>query len=110
MGQGVPQDYVKARDLFRKVCDGGEPVGCSGLALLYWEGHGVEQSDAKAAELYSLACNAGEYMYGCPFLGRFHQEGIGMPRDLAKARELYQRSCDEKSANGCMLLKRLEGN
>ncbi|MCA9627874.1 MAG: sel1 repeat family protein [Myxococcales bacterium] len=109
MGQGVPQDYARARDLFTRVCEGGEAVGCSGLALLYAEGHGVPQSNATAFELYNMACNAGEFLYGCPFLGRFYQQGLVVPQDIEKARALYQRSCDQQSPNGCSLLKQLAG-
>lgn len=110
MGEGVPQDFAKARELFQRVCDAGEPVGCSGLALLYAEGRSVPQSDEKAAELYTLACNGGEMMYGCPFLGQAYAEGKGVPQDLAKARDLLQRACKNQSHNGCLLLERLDGS
>ena len=33
-GQGVKQDYFKAKDLFGKACDGGVTNGCKNYAIL----------------------------------------------------------------------------
>jgi TPR repeat protein len=43
----------------QRVCDGGEAMGCDGLAGMYAQGRGVAQDKAKAAELYQKACDGG---------------------------------------------------
>ena len=38
-GQGVKQDYKKAKDLYKKACDGQLQVGCDYYKELNQEGH-----------------------------------------------------------------------
>jgi TPR repeat protein len=59
-GQGVAQDYTKARELFQKAADEGEAIGMTNLGLLYENGQGVAQDYAKARELYEKAAKLGE--------------------------------------------------
>jgi uncharacterized protein len=54
-GQGVAQDYTKARELFQKAADKGDAMGMTDLGLLYENGQGVAQDDGKARELYENA-------------------------------------------------------
>jgi hypothetical protein len=58
-GQGVPQDYRRAFELYLQACDGGEMMGCYELGDMYKWGLGVPQNDTRAAELYQQACDGG---------------------------------------------------
>jgi len=49
-GQGVTKDELKATQLFRKACNGGDMQGCTALGLMYASGLGV----AKASLRYAL--------------------------------------------------------
>jgi TPR repeat protein len=53
-GQGVTQDYVKARELYEKSIDMGDSIAMFNLGLLYLNGQGV------ARELYEKAADRGD--------------------------------------------------
>jgi uncharacterized protein len=61
---GRPTDDVLAVELFRKSCDGGDPMGCFMLGLMYEDGQHVAKDDALAMELYKRSCKGG-YEAGC---------------------------------------------
>jgi TPR repeat protein len=54
-GDGLPQDYVKAIDLFRKAADGGDPDALYNLGWAYEQGLGVPADRQRAIEWYSKA-------------------------------------------------------
>ena len=54
-GQGVPQDYVKARRWYEKAAAQGDATAQVNLGWLYAEGHGVSQDDVRAYMWYNLA-------------------------------------------------------
>jgi TPR repeat protein len=56
-GRGVKQDDVQAVALYRKTCDGGEALGCLGLASMYRMGRGVRQDDAEALKYFGRVCD-----------------------------------------------------
>jgi TPR repeat protein len=58
-GQGVAQDYVKARDWYEKAAANGYANAMSSLGWLYQNGQGVAQDYAKARELYEKAADQG---------------------------------------------------
>ena len=49
-GQGVAQDYAKAREWFEKAAAKGVTTAMRNLGELYRDGHGVAQDDTKARE------------------------------------------------------------
>jgi TPR repeat protein len=57
-------DYMKAKELWSKVCDSGVAIGCSSLATMYYNGEGIKQDYFKAKEFYTKACDSG-YDRGC---------------------------------------------
>jgi TPR repeat protein len=73
-GQGVPQDFEKAAEWFRKAATGGSPEGQYCLGKLYYHGQGVTQDFAAAAKWLTDAGLAGKggaqyllavlYLYG----------------------------------------------
>ena len=63
-GDGVKQDYKKAREFWSKACEMGDANGCVLVGYLYDNGYGVRQNDSKAMEFYGKACDLGEQK-GC---------------------------------------------
>lgn len=59
LGEGVPQDDVKAAELIRKSAEQSNRNAQSSLSVLYKIGRGVERSDAEAAFWASLAAEDG---------------------------------------------------
>ena len=59
-GQGVPQDYVKAREWYEKAVAKDNAHAMSNLGILYENGYGVPQDYAKAREWYEKAAAKGE--------------------------------------------------
>ncbi|MGX3045481.1 tetratricopeptide repeat protein [Helicobacter sp. T3_23-1056] len=58
-GQGVRQDYDKARGLWTKACDMDYANSCHNLGYLYFKGLGVKQELFIAMVFYSKACDLG---------------------------------------------------
>ena len=56
-GQGVAQDYAKAREWYEKAAAKGDASAMSNLGLLYHNGQGVAQDYAKAREWYEKAAD-----------------------------------------------------
>jgi TPR repeat protein len=59
-GQGVTQDYVRAREWYEKAADNGNATAMLNLGQLYEEGWGVAQDYGKAGEWYEKAADKGE--------------------------------------------------
>ena len=59
-GWGTAVDAVKAADLFRKACDGGEATGCRIVGSLYRNGLGVPVDESTALSFYHKACDGGD--------------------------------------------------
>ncbi len=55
-GNGVPQNYQKAFELYSKACNGNEIGGCLGLGVLYENGFGVKKNNNLAIQFYDQAC------------------------------------------------------
>ena len=55
--EGVPQDYIKAAELFQKAANQGYAAAQYNLGVMYYNGEGVPQDYVKAAELFQKAAN-----------------------------------------------------
>ena len=102
-GDGVPQDFDRARSLYDQACNGGAMRGCSNLGLMYGTGQGVTEDLARALGLFQQACDGGA-MLGCTRLGLMYDAGDGVTQDLARAASLYQQACDGEDVLGCYSL------
>lgn len=71
-GQGVQQDYQKARQWYEKAAAQGESSAQFCLGLLYENGHGVRQDLATAKEWYGKACDNGN-QGGCDAYARLNR-------------------------------------
>src|SRR5262245_6778407 len=96
-GQGVAQDYVKARDWYEKAAANGYANAMFSLGGLYQNGQGVAQDYAKAREWYEKGAAKGDAsaMFS---LGGLYESGAGVAQDYAKAREWYEKGADKGGA------------
>ena len=97
-GDGVPQDYAKAREWYEKAADKGRGDAMLGLGLLYDLGQGVAQDYAKARGWYEKAADKGD-VNAMRDLGLLYENGHGVPQDYAKAREWYEKAADKGSSD-----------
>jgi uncharacterized protein len=127
-GQGVPQDYAKAREWYEKAAAKDDADAMFKLGLLYQNGQGVPQDYAKAREWYEKAAakNNADAMYHLGMLymaqddtkarawyekaaaknnadamtnlGLIYQNGWGVAQDQAKAREWFEKAAGAKAA------------
>lgn len=58
-GQGVKQDFAKAKKYYEKTCDMEDKAACNHLGFLYAEGQGVKQDEARAKKYFGKACDLG---------------------------------------------------
>jgi TPR repeat protein len=93
-GEGVAQDYAKAREWYEKAADKGNADAMTNLGWLYHNGEGVAQDLAKARELYEKAADKGN-VDAMTNLGTLYQKGEGVAQDYAKAREWYEKAADK---------------
>jgi hypothetical protein len=90
-GDGVPQDYAKAREWFEKAAAQGNALGQNSLGALYVKGYGVPQDYATALEWFKKSAAQGNAV-GQNSLGNMYANGYGVPQDYAKAREWFEKS------------------
>jgi TPR repeat protein len=83
-GRGVPQDYRKAAEWFRKAAEQGDAFAQSSLAYLYTEGQGVPQDYFQAAEWYKKAALQGDTRAQF-HLGLLYYRGKGVAKDHSQA-------------------------
>ena len=91
---GVAGRHADAARYFERVCDGGEPVGCSNLAEFYFDGLGVRQDLERARSLWLDACNRG-VTSGCAGLCiAADAQGRSLsPEEASACQTLVSRAC-----------------
>jgi TPR repeat protein len=96
-GQGVAQDYVKARQWYEKAADKGNADAMTNLGALYDNGQGVAQDYVKAREWLEKAADKGNTgaMNG---LGVLYDKGHGVAQDYVKAREWFEKAAAKGNA------------
>ena len=92
-GDGVRQDYKKAREFVGKACEMNNAEGCNNLGYLYDNGLGVRQNYKKAMELYNKACEMNNAL-GCNNLGILYYNGKGVKQDYKKAMKFVIKTCE----------------
>jgi TPR repeat protein len=78
-GRGLPQDYAKALDWYRKSAVQGHLWAINNIGRLYQNGQGVTQDDAAAAQWYRLAADGGNGVAQYN-LGSMYVRGRGIPQ------------------------------
>jgi TPR repeat protein len=69
---GVARDAVRAVQLYKQGCDGGDAQGCGYLGVMYQNGTGVAKEVARAAQLFKQGCESGDAA-ACTNLGLMHE-------------------------------------
>ena len=94
-GEGVPQDYVQARQWFEKAAAQGDAYAQNSLGMLYHNGQGVPQHYTKARQWYEKAAAQGDA--NAQFnLGVLYYKGQGVLHDYVQAHMW----CSLAAANG----------
>ena len=96
-GEGVTQDYNKARELYERAIDKGNATAMYNLGYMYHYGEGVTQDCNIAMELFENAIDKGN-ADAMNNLGYIYHRGEGATQDYNKARELYERAIDKGHA------------
>ncbi len=81
-GDGVEQDFTKARILYQKAANLGDNDARINLGYLYFMGQGVEQSYAEARKWYLIAAKNGDKS-AQENLAMMYVHGLGVQRDPA---------------------------
>jgi len=98
LGEGVPVDYQKARDIFEEILaspsskDGDIDQAATQMGLIYLNGEGSEQDHSKAFEYFSLATSKGRSATAEFELGNLYYEGKGVSQDYVLAAHWWQMS------------------
>lgn len=74
-GQGIRQDFAKARHYYEKACKLNIGEACNNLGFLYGEGKGVRQNNSTAKKYFGKACDLG-YQTGCDNYKILNEQGI----------------------------------
>ena len=96
-GQGVAQDYAKAREWYEKAAAKGDAIAMSNLGGLCADGRGVAQDYARAREWYEKAADKGNAI-AMSNLGLLYESGQGVAQDYAKAGEWYEKASAKGNA------------
>ena len=99
-GEGVRQDYSKARQWYEKAANQGSAEAQANLGYIYQYGEGVRQDYAKAREWYTKSANQGiaEAQFN---LGLMYSQGEGVRQNRAIAKEWFGKACDNGDQGGC---------
>lgn len=54
------ENYTKAIEIYKKLCDNKEAKACSSLGYIYRNAKGVSENSTLAQEYYKKACDAGD--------------------------------------------------
>jgi len=83
-GLTVPEDKVKASQLYELSADRGYAPAMVRLGIMKMEGDGIEQDDVGATALFQRAADAGN-SNGMFLLALRYADGIGIPQDCEMA-------------------------
>jgi uncharacterized protein len=90
-GRGVPQNYLEAKDWFKKAADQGHAGAQVNLGTLYSLGQGATFSDQMALFWFQKAAEQRNALAFAK-LGMMHERGRGVPQSLVAAHMWYNLS------------------
>ena len=94
------KDFLKANEIFTKLCNKDDMRGCYVLGVAYLDADGVKQDYSKAKDLFEKACNSGVFQ-GCNNLGTMYENANGVKQDYNKAKVFYEKACNGGFVDGC---------
>lgn len=89
MGQGVSQDYIKAKKYYKKSIKRGSYRAKNSLGYMYLMGRGAKRNYNKALALFESSSKHG-YFTATNNLAFMYQWGYGVVQDYEKARTMYE--------------------
>jgi hypothetical protein len=87
-GEGVPRDYLRAAEWYRKAAEQGVATAQFNLGVLYATGQGVEKDLVKALDLYKKSAEQG-LIDAANNLGAMYDQGEGTEKNPAEAEKWY---------------------
>lgn len=93
-GEGVPQDYAKARAMYEKAAAQGNAKAMNNLGSLHLNGRGMPKDTKAAVEWFKKSAEHGADRAQFT-LGACLQEGLGMERNLPEAVEWFERAASQ---------------
>lgn len=106
-GDGVRQDYAKARKYYEKAAAQNDASALYNLGIMYRNGYSVKQDYKKARVWYAKGAENGD-AYSMMNLARMTENGLGMKKDVNKAVELYRQAAANSNVQAQKALKRLK--
>ncbi len=105
-GNGVEQDYEKAKNLFEKAKRSNNQSAVNALGMMYVNGDGVDVDYEQALFLFNASTAAGSDigMYNLAFM---YENGYGTDVDLSTAEMYYKMSADMGNASAQKAYERL---
>lgn len=86
--ENIKADNETAFKFFKKAADLGNPVGQSGLGIMYLQGKGVPKDTDKALKYFTQAADQG-WVDGQLQLGNMYYSGNGVKRDFKLANKYF---------------------
>ena len=96
-GDGVPQDYAKARQWYERAAAQGDARAQFALGAMYGKGRGMPKDYVTARKWFEQSAAQGDMGAQCA-LGDLYALGDGVPQDYAKARQWYERAAAQGDA------------
>jgi TPR repeat protein len=90
---GLPGDYEKAADWYRRAAEQDHPKAQNQLGLLYNQGLGVEKDYRMALHWYRKAADQG-HKTSMANVGNAYYEGNGVAQDYKEAAQWYRRAAE----------------
>ncbi|WP_439256950.1 MULTISPECIES: tetratricopeptide repeat protein [unclassified Lonepinella] len=103
-GNGVKQDYVKAKEWYLKSAKKGENIAQYRLGGLYFTGRGVKLDNVKASEWFIKSANQGN-INAAFSLASMYYSGKGVKQNTTKAKEWLTKACQGGNDVSCQILK-----
>lgn len=97
-GDGVPVDYKRALELFKKAAENGLPVAYGNVGSLYLWGKGTSVDTEKAKQWFEAGNKLGD-SHSQYHLATMYRNGNGVLKNPIKAKDLFLKSANAGNAN-----------
>lgn len=105
-GQLGEPDYARAKELFERAYELGNPAAALRIGEMYEGGLGVPRDLAQAVAWYEKAIGLGN-AYAATRLARLYEAGRGVPADMEKALALYRQAAEAGELTAQLRLARI---
>ena len=92
-GQGVPQNFEKAKELYEQAANLGNAGAMNNLGTMYYFGQGVPRDYSKAKEWFEQSAILGNDV-AMNNLGTMYYFGQGVSQDYSKTKEWFEQSAN----------------